>query len=184
MAKGAGAGVRVKRSRSLPVRTDFFRASRGRRIVAERVRRPGEQLAPGTYVARLRMLDHRAVVDQRNLVFVVTRKGVHAVATHQSRDTCGLLERFRLARPVFGGKAGVPLTASFRLGSKADVTVSIVRGGRTVRRVVRRGVSAGRVIVRPKGLERGLYTVRLQAAGGDEQVAAAVARPASIADIS
>ncbi len=175
VAKGAGAGVQLERSRSLPVRTDFFRASRGRRVVSERVRRPGETLPPGTYVARLRMLDGGAIVDQRNLVFVVTGKGIRAVATHQSRDTCGLLERFRLARPVFGGTAGTPLKASFRLGSKADVTLSIVRGGKTIRRVVKRGVSGGRVNVRPKGLARGLYTVRLQAAGVDEQVAATVA---------
>jgi hypothetical protein len=65
---------------------------------------------------------------------------------------------------------------SYRLNRPADVTVTITRGTKMVRRFVDRSRRAGRVyrhVLPLRGLRRGDYKVRIEAfARDDEQVAA------------
>ena len=81
----------------------------------------------------------------------------------------GLVATFRLDRPVFGGTKRRRLRVAYSVREDARVTVSLHRGGRRLKRLARRrAVSPGRVYratVRPRGLARGAYTLRLRAVG-------------------
>ena len=75
-----------------------------------------------------------------------------------------MLRTFALGLPVFGGTTGRKLTASYRLGARRTVRVSVLRGKRVVRRSRARSRRAGatfRQRIAPRGLRRGTYTVRL-----------------------
>jgi hypothetical protein len=97
---------------------------------------------------------------------------------HHRRDSCQLLRTFKLERPAFGGRTRTPLRVAYRLSRRADVTVTIRRGRRVVRRFTQRGRAAGRVYrlaVPSRNLPRGDYEVQLRAVGGEDQIAVALA---------
>jgi hypothetical protein len=189
--RGVRGGVRLAlaRRRALPVRVDVFRVSAGRRVLrprrvasfANRSRAftwQARRLRPGLYFARFRMLDGGRVYDTAHAVFARTRAGIRRRAAHRRRDECRLLRSFELGRPAFGGRGGAPLRMSYELTARADVTVTVTRGRRVVRRFVRRGSAAARthrLTLPARGLRRGDYRVRLQAAGGEDQIAATLA---------
>jgi hypothetical protein len=187
-ASGVRGGVRLDlaRRRALPVRVDVFRVSAGRRVLRERRvaaftnRRSSftwrTRLAPGLYFARFRMFDGRRVYDTQRVVFERTRGGVTRVRPgHHQRDACALLRTFKLERPAFGGRSRTPLRMSYRLTRKARVTITVMRGKRTVKRFVSRSRAAGtthRLTLPARGLARGDYSVRLHAVSGEDQVSA------------
>jgi hypothetical protein len=184
----ARGGIRLRfvRRRSLPVRVEVFRVSAGRRVLKERKvasfrgRRRSftwhRRLAPGVYFARFRMRFRGGAHDTRRVVFQVTRGGrFHTRRSHHRRGSCGLVRSFKLERPVFGGARGTPLRLSYRLNRRADVTVTVSRGTRTVRRFVRARQAAGRTYrlsLRAGRLARGDYRVRLRAVRGGRRVSA------------
>ena len=180
-----GVRIRVARRRALPVRVDLYRASAGRRVVARRVASfrgstgsvtVRRTLRPGIHVARLRMLKAGRLYDMRHVVFERTRSGeIRRRPTHQRRDGCGLLRRYRLARPVFGGAGGVPLRIAYRVGSDATVAVTVSRKGKAVKRFAPVRAEAGRTVrlrLPARGLARGDHRVRIVASGAGEQVTA------------
>ncbi len=72
---------------------------------------------------------------------------------------------FALGSPAFGGTTRRSVFVRYRLKETARVTLTVRRGNRTVKRLVRnrlrRGDRVHRVKLRPRGLRRGVYTVRL-----------------------
>ena len=183
-----GGGVRLRHARraDLPVRIDVFRVSKGRRIIRERrvASFPNASrdlvwrargAGAGTYFARFRMLKDGKAYDTRRLV--LERRGGRFVnrPSHYRRDSCGLLGKFKLERPVFGGTGDAPLVAAYRLTVPAQVTVTVSRGGKVVKRFKTASQPANttlRVRLASKGLKRGDYTVRLHVARGEDLVAA------------
>jgi hypothetical protein len=122
------------------------------------------------------MLEGQRVHDTEYAVFERTRSGrVRARPDHQRPDACDLVRTFRLGAPAFGGTSRTALRASYRLTRAADVTVTVTRGRRVVKRFVHGDRAAGatqRITLRAAGLARGDYRVRLQAVSGDEQISA------------
>jgi hypothetical protein len=189
--RGARGRLRVQigRKQHLPVRVDLYRVTAGRKVVGEL--RVGtvksrnrsftwpKRLARGIYVARFRMYKRGRLFDLRRVVFERTRGGVvRTRPEHHRRESCKLVRVFKVERPAFGGRTRIPLRLSYRLTRPADVTVTVMRGRKTIKRYVDRGRRAGRVyrhVLPLHGLRRGDYRVRLEAvAGDDEQVAATV----------
>jgi hypothetical protein len=186
-AKPAGTGVRIgfERRLDLPVTVDVFRVSQGRRVLRERrvarFRDARESFTwtpragRGHYFVRFRMFRDGKQFETRRVVLQRTAKGFARRPAHHLRDTCGLLRRFKLERPVFGGPAGKPLRAAFELASPARVTITVSRGDTVVKRFATRRRAAGRtfrVALPATGLPRGDYTVRLHAGGGEDQISA------------
>jgi hypothetical protein len=122
------------------------------------------------------MLQEGRVYDTRRVVFERTRSGRLRVRPgHQRRAGCQLLRAFKLERPAFGGTARVPLRIAYRLTAPADVTVTVSRGKKVVKRFHTARQAAGRTIrlsVPAGKLGRGDYRVRLRAVSGEDQVAA------------
>jgi hypothetical protein len=85
------------------------------------------------------------------------------------RASCGLLNSYKLERPVFGGRTNRALRISFRVSRAARVGVVVLRGKRVVKRFRtkrRAGAQTHRLRVSAEGLRRGNYRVRLTARRG------------------
>ena len=187
-SRRGGLRLDIARRRNLPVRVDLYRVTSGRTVVGElrvgrvrsRARSFGWRTAirPGIYVARFRMFRNGRLFDLRRVVFERTRGGrVRPLPEHHRRESCKLLRMFKLERPAFGGTTRIPLRLSYRLSRRADVTVTVMRGRKTIRRFVDRGRAARRNhrhTVALRRLPRGVYRVRLQAVAGEEQISATV----------
>lgn len=118
-----------------------------------------------------RPVDVRRVVVQRSATGRFTRR-----PDSHRRDTCGLIGRFKLQRPVFGGPAGIPLRASYRTTADARVTVTVLRGKTVVSRFAATDVKAGRTVrmsLPAAGRRRGDYRVRIVAVAADGRKATA-----------
>jgi hypothetical protein len=188
-AASAGKGVRFRfeRRAELPVRVDVFRVSQARKVIKERrVARFDSRtgpftwrasgMGPGYYFARFTMFkdgkayDTRRIVLQRSAGGKFTRR-----ADHFRRDSCGILGKFKLERPVFGGSRNAALTAAYRLGVPAQVAITVSRGNKVVKRFSPVNQPANRTVrirLPARGLARGEYTVRMTVARGDDQVSA------------
>jgi acyl-homoserine-lactone acylase len=157
--------IAFRRARRARVRVDLLRVSRRglRRVKTFRRSKSFtvKGLRAGTYVARLRMKSANGKSDERRKGFRVSRGGrVRRSAAFFRNPSCGMLERFSLASPVLRGKP----TAGYRLDRTAKVTIRVLRGKRTVRRI-KLGTKVGErnqaVLLRK--LRRGSYRVRLDA---------------------
>jgi hypothetical protein len=84
------------------------------------------------------------------------------------RVSCGLVRSFGLRRPVFDRV----LRGSFRLTSRARVSLTVRRGRKLVKRLE---VERRTFRFALRGLRRGTYTVRLVARSGDDQAQAVIA---------
>ena len=181
-------GIRLRHSRreNLPVDVDVFRVSKGRRIIKERrvasFRRASRDVVwrarragPGVYFVRFRMLKGGRAHDTRRLVLERRGGRFYRRADHYRRDSCGLLGKFKLERPVFGGTRNAPLVAAYRLTVPAQVTVTVSRGRKVVKRFRTASQPANttlRVRVSSRGLRRGEYTMRVHVARGEDLVTA------------
>jgi hypothetical protein len=195
---GRGVALRFERRRTdLPVRVDVFRVSDRRRVLRERLvarfdrrtssltwngrstRGARRRLGAGQYFVRFTMLraDGKAY-DTRRIVLSRGADGrFRPRPSHFRRDSCSLLRRFKLERPVFGGRRRTPLAVAYRLNARARVTVTVSRGTRVVRRFATVERQAGRTFrfsIPAARLPRGDYTVRLLAQSGEDQVSAVV----------
>jgi hypothetical protein len=184
---GGAVQLRFTRRAKLPVRVDVFRVSKGRRVIKERrVARFDDRSAPfvwrargagaGYYFARFTMLKDGRAYDTRRLVLQRSGSGTFTRRDdHFRRDSCGLLGKFKLERPVFGGPGDAALTAAYRLSTPAQVTITVSRGSKVVKRFATISQPANRTIrvrLGARGLRRGDYTVRMSVVRGDEQVSA------------
>ena len=191
--RGHRVALRFVRRAKLPVRIDVYRVSAGRRVmrtrrvalfqgrqrsvtwngVATRGRRA--PVGRGYYVVSFKLVrndgrwyDVRRLVLRRNAARRFRNAG--ALKDHFG---CGLVSKFVLHRPVFGGRTGARLRGAYRLTTRANVTLTVARGRKVVKRfrtVSRPGGRTVRFSLRPRGLRRGLYTVRLIAQAGENQL--------------
>jgi hypothetical protein len=161
------------------VQVDLFQQSAGRRIVGERRvkafgnRRGGfrwngraARLRDGYYFARLRRKAPDGRVDTRRFALQRVKGRFRSAPDFDLRRPCGLVDSFKLERPVFGGSGRkAPMRGSFRLGESANVTIEVMRGTKVVQRIATRMYAAGRthrVRFAPRG-GRGVYRVVLRA---------------------
>ena len=189
MSRGA-VQLQFKRETDLPVRVDVFRVSKGRDVIKERlVKRfagergtftwsPGREVGKGTYFVRFRMLKDGEAFDTRRVVLERSSSGAWSVKpSHYRRDSCGLIGKFKLERPVFGGEDRAPLSGAYRLEDDARVTITVTQGKKVVKRFAAADKPGGvthRFTIPSAGLARGVYTVRLTAVAGDDQISATV----------
>ncbi len=149
-AARAGRGVRLSFSRrvSEPVDVDVFRVSEGRRVVRERLvarfrnrsesftwngvsNRGGgkrKRVGSGYYFVRYTMLRGGRRLDVRRKVLRRSAGRFSQRPDYYRRDTCDLLNKFKLERPVFGGPRLNTLKAAYRVSTDARVTVTILKG--------------------------------------------------------
>jgi hypothetical protein len=197
-AKPSGRRVALtfERRARLPVRVDVFRVSQGPRVIRERLvarftrrtrsftwdgranRGARGRAGAGQYFVRFTMLKGGKAYDTRRIVLARDARGRFAPRpSHFRRDSCGLLRRFKLERPAFGGTRRTPLAGAYRLTARGRVTITVSRRGRVVRRFRTAERAANRTYrfrLGARGLRRGDYTVRLLAQSGEDQVAAVV----------
>jgi hypothetical protein len=175
---------------SAPVQIDLFQQARGGKVTGERLvkrfrgvsgtvrwngrDRDGRRLRDGHYLVRfLARTSQAGVFDERRISLVRRNGRFRRLGTHARRDTCGLLRRWKLFRPVFGGRTARPLVMSFRLASDARVSFVVRRrGGRVVRRFAEQSYRGGvlhrkRIPSRlARRLRRGQYTVTIRVRDG------------------
>jgi hypothetical protein len=182
-----GVRLRFKRRADLPVRVDVFRVSNGRRVLEERrvasfAGRRGSftwraRPARGYYFVRFTMLDGGRVYDTQRIVLRSTRTGIRQRPGHHLRDSCSLLRRFKLERPVFGGTREIPLRGAYRVTAPATVSIVVTRGDTVVKRFAAAARTPGRTFrfsLPASALRRGDHRVRLRAVSGETQVSAAL----------
>jgi hypothetical protein len=181
--RGAGLVLAFARRLAEPVRIEVFQTSVGRRVIRERRvavfnnlstdyrwdGRAKRRLTDGTYFVRysVRGLGGQADVRRETLV----RRGgrFQRRPSHYARASCGLLKSFKLERPAFGGRSNTPLRIAFQVAQRSNVTVTVVRGRKTVKRFVLRGRRANRTYrmsVPARRLARGDYRVTATATAG------------------
>ena len=181
------------RNVTAPVRVDVFRVSEGRRVIKERlVARFANQsrsftwngrangggskrgAGAGYYFVRYEMVSGGRRIDVRRIVLRRSSGGFSRRPDHYRRDTCDLLRKFKLERPVFGGPTNVKLKAAYQLTAEARVTLTISKGGKVVKRFKtarRAGGRTYRITLPARGRTTGDYRVRLRAVGpGDQRV--------------
>ena len=197
--KPVGRSVRFAFSRKIRAKATIsvFQQSSGRSITGERLvarfvgkarsftwngkaTRSKRVVADGFYFARYtigsgKTKDIRRVVLMRRNGRFVKRSDFYR------RATCDALPSFKLERPVFGGRTNRPLNVSFRLAKAARVTVTVLRGGRTIKRfgpTARRANVTQRLRLGSDKLARGNYTVRIAVpvSGGKTLTTALVGR--------
>jgi hypothetical protein len=189
---GRRVALRFVRRARLPVRVEVLRVAAGRRVVREQLiarfdRRTRSLVwngvanrgrrgpaGAGHYVVRFTMLRNGRPYDTRRLVLQRNAAGRFIrLPGLQRRVGCGLLAGYRLDRPVFGGTTGASLAGTYRLTARGKVTITVRRGARVVKRFATVERAAGRTFrfsLRARGLPRGVYSVRLLAQSGEDQV--------------
>lgn len=181
--RGAGRGLRVSLSRRTPgaASFDLFQVSRGSRILGNRrVARVGGRrssftyrgrgLRDGVFFARLRIAGTDGRADERR--FAVERRGgrFRVRPTFARAEGCGPVRLLKAERPVFGGRSNRALNVAYALGTGGRTTITLLRGGRTVRRLGTSDRSANRVFrlrIGAERLRRGDYSVRVTVVGAD-----------------
>jgi hypothetical protein len=132
-----------------PVRVDVFQHAKGRRVVDRlvarfrprtkpftwdgRANRPGGRVRDGILMVRLRA--GSGVRSEKRRFSVRRRHGRLAVRPAYFRAArCRLVSKAKLLRSAFGGRRERPLRISFALTRPARVAVTVMRGGKAVRR--------------------------------------------------
>jgi hypothetical protein len=126
----------------------------------------------GTYYVRV-SIPVQGGRDARRFALVRSNGRFRRARAFHRRPSCGLLRQFRLARAVFGGRRNHRLAIAYRLGRRARVGVTVLRGRRVVRRfraASRAGERVHRLRLAPRGLPRGEYRIRLTAVAGNTRV--------------
>ena len=167
-----------------PVQVDLFRQSRGGTVTGERLvkrfkqvsgtinwngrDRRGRKLRDGHYLVRFFAATPQGIPDSRRVALMRRNGKFRKLGRHERRDTCGLLRRWKLYRPVFGGRTGKPLVMSFRFAEDTRASLVVRRGRRVVKRF-REQTYTGGVLHRKRlsrkltrRLKRGRYNATIQ----------------------
>ncbi len=177
--RGGGARVKVTRRLRRSFVVDVFRVADGRRVGGVRrvrtARRSGSfslpRSRPGAVdVVRLTMSLPGGRHDVRRIVLSTGADGRRRVlAPFYRRDDCALVRSAKLSSPVFGGVPVRGVGVALKLNRSADLDVTVMRGGRVVRRLMARSRRPGGPTLRMRlsgGLPRGSYTMVVRAADG------------------
>ncbi|HWT91535.1 MAG TPA: M14 family zinc carboxypeptidase [Solirubrobacteraceae bacterium] len=187
-ARRSGRGVTLSLARkvSAAATVSVFQQSAGRQITGERLvarfanrtgtftwngraTQKGRTVTDGFYFVRFSVPVGGGQSDVRRVALQRTGGRFVVRPTFYRRATCDALESFKLERPVFGGPTNRALNVSFRLASPARVTVTVLKGTRTIRTLGPTNRRAGvthRLRLDATGLARGEYRVRLSAVVG------------------
>ena len=190
-ARGDGRRValRFRRTQARPVTVDVFQQSVGRNVIGERLvaryrnrsssfrwngraNRPGRKVTDGWYFVRYRMRTPEGTDTRRVTLRRVGGKFTRRPAFYR-RNTCGLLQSYKLTRPVFGGRTNREVGIAYRLGRSARVTVTVTKGERTVERyatIRRAGGRTFRLRLDSERRPRGVYKVHIVARRGNTTV--------------
>ena len=189
-SSGRGALLQFERRVSAPVTADVFQQSIGRRVTGERLvarftgrtgsfrwngraNRRGKRVRNGYLFVRYTIRTPQGK-ETRRVALRRTNGRLSMRRPFTARETCRLLTRTKLNRPVFGGSTGKPLTVAFRARRNTTVSVEVFRGTRLVRRLRSGAASSARTVrstLAAGRLPRGDYTVRVTAgSGSDRQV--------------
>jgi hypothetical protein len=187
--KSRGRRLSFAFSSSAPVTIDIFRQARNGTVTGERLvkrfrningavrwngrDRNGRKLANGYYLVRFASRTSAGIADERRFGLLLRNGRYRVLSTHERRDSCGLLRRWKLYRPVFGGRTNRPLVISYRFGAEARAEIVVRRqGGRVVRRF-KSQTYAGGVLHRKRlgsslvrRLPRGQYSVTITVRDG------------------
>ncbi len=132
---------------------------------------------PGTYNVGVRVTDAQGGRSYANRRVTVSASPVApGPAAGAGAGTAALLRSFALGRPVFGGRSSARLAIRYRLRTRARVDLALYRGTRRIRTLARgiRGTSrTHRVVLNPRSLRRGRYTVLLTVRTADGRTQAA-----------
>jgi PKD repeat protein len=191
---GRGGGVRFGFTRRVdrPVLVDVFQKSRGRRIVRDALvrrfsgrtgafgwngrGRGGRELSDGVYVVRFRIAVPGGGTDVVRVALRRSKGRFARLGAHNRRDSCGVLGKFKLSRPVFGATQGRALGIAYQLNRGGRVRVVVTdRRGRVVRRFAAEQVAAGRtrrLSLGARGLGRGAYRIELSVRSGAQTTSA------------
>jgi hypothetical protein len=141
----------------------------------------GNVVATRYDTAGTRNLGVRVVDDRGGITYASIAVTIVGAQQPSDQRAPGVVQAFRLDRPVFGGTRRRALSVRYAVREAARVTIALHRGRKRVRRLVRdRSLAAGRTYrlrIAPRGLARGVYTLRLRAtgAGGGVQNATLIA---------
>ncbi|MGZ4276684.1 MAG: hypothetical protein ACXVFK_08220 [Solirubrobacteraceae bacterium] len=194
---GRGVLLAFSRRKALPVGVDVFQASRGTTILDNRrvalfggrqrsftwngrANRRGKRVADGIYFVRFTMRV-KGRSDTRRLAIERRHGRWRVLPAFDTHAQCAVIADAKAERPVYGGKRRRALLTSFRVGpNPAVVSVAVMRGSRTVRRIGPRAVAAGRLYrlsFSAKTLGRGIYRfVVVGDAGGHKVTRTVTAR--------
>jgi hypothetical protein len=141
----------------------------------------GGKLADGWYAVQAKSSGAGVDPSVRSNTFHVIDGRFHRRADFYGRNGCGDVRSFHLSSPVFGGSNSAPLRIDYRTGRAGRVTLSLLRGRKTVKRLAALDVAAARTYrlrLSPTGLKPGTYRVRLtlSRAGGGSAVRTLVSR--------
>jgi hypothetical protein len=179
-AKPRGRGLRFgwKLLDAGSVRVALIPHARGSRVVKNRtVRRfraasrpfkwngRGTKLSKGYYAARFTLKRPRHSAARRMVGLRYSGGRFHRIPAYQRREGCATLRSFRLSRPVFGGSRKAELATVFRLLRPGRVSIRILRGKKVVRSYSpqdRLSHVTYKLVLRPAGLKRGSYQVRIR----------------------
>ena len=176
-----------------PITIDVFQTSnKKRRVFQERLvarfrgqfepltwndrrSRKGRKVTDGYYFVRLRMNLGAAKADYRRVTLLRRNGRWYRRPPHYRKESCSLLTSYKLLRPVFGGRNGKAVAASFRVTRRSRASLTIMRGKRVIRRGrmrVRRADITYRQRLFPKGLPRGDYrfVLRVRPIGGGRTI--------------
>lgn len=194
--RGRGARLVFERRVPAPVDVDVFQQSVGRRVIGERLvarfkDRKGSFAWNGRANVRGRtvrdgylFVRYRARTPAGKETRRVALRRVGGKLTVRprftARETCRLISRAKLQRPVFGGPTGAALRVAVRTTQDAPVSVDVFRGRRLVK-VLRRGMASSsrtvRVTLPSRARRAGDYRVRVTATrGARRQVETLIAR--------
>jgi hypothetical protein len=176
--KGVRRGLRFRFRRRvrLPLRIEVFRSRSRRRVARFRRSRSftwkgARRLRSGRYFVRVTSLGATGKTDRREVAFSERRhRSRVSRRAFSRRERCSLLRSATLGSPLFGRS----LKLRYRLGSRARVSIRVLRGRRTVLRLRGRSRRAGahRARLRTAGLPRGGYRVRIVVRAGRRRAAA------------
>ncbi len=194
---GRRVGIQLTRKISDPAQVSIFQQSTGGKITGERLvarfdgrtggftwngkaNRKGRSVRDGYFVVRF-SIGSGATRDVRRLVLERRNGRFVRRSSYYRVGTCDALPKFKIERPVFGGRTNRPLNVSFRLQTAAKVTVTVLRGSRVVKRygpTQRRAGITQRLRLEAKGLAAGDYRVRISVprAGAKPLVSSLTAR--------
>ena len=167
-------------------RVDIFQASRGRRLIGERLvarfenalaaftwngkaNARGRKVTDGLYFVRFRSEHADGRVDVRRLALLRRGGRWSKRPGFDHRSSCDLVGLFKLGGPAFGGRANRTLSVAYRLKRDATVTIEIRRGRRVLQRfgpTARRAGATHRLRLGARGRARGDYRIRLTARAG------------------
>jgi len=191
-AKGSGRSLRLAftRRKALPLTVDVFQASRGTTILDNRrvalftkkarsftwngkANRKGKRVVDGIYFVRYTM-KVKGRNDTRRLAVERKQARWTVLPAFDTHDQCAVLADAKSERPVYGGKRSRALLTSFRVGpNPAVVSVAVMRGKRTLRKVKPKAVAAGklyRLSFSAKTLKRGTYKFVVTGNSGGRKV--------------